>query len=180
VLGEEVVMTDELLIVRCQLGERDALAELVRAWHAPLWTYVRRMLGARVAEDVTQEVWVSVLRGLPRLREPERFTPWLFTIARRAIADQLRADYARPQSGPGPEPQTPDSSATVVDRAEVEAGLSGLPAIEREVLILFYLQDLSVETCAEICGVPVGTVKSRLSRARRLLRDAIEQERSPR
>src|SRR5262245_17529068 len=91
-------MSDELLVVRCQLGERGALAELVRAWHDPVWTYVRRMLGPADADDVTQEVWLAVVRGLPRLRQPDRFAPWLFTVARRAVTNRLRAEYARPES----------------------------------------------------------------------------------
>ncbi|MBB2746465.1 UNVERIFIED_ORG: DNA-directed RNA polymerase specialized sigma24 family protein [Microbispora rosea subsp. rosea] len=76
-------MTDELLVVRAQLGERAALAELLARWRMPVWTYVRRMLDGERADDVTQEIWLAVVRGLPRLREPGRFAPWLFTIARR-------------------------------------------------------------------------------------------------
>lgn len=160
-------MTDELLVVRCQLGERAALAELVRAWHVPVWTYVRRMLGSQRADDVTQEVWVSVLRGLPRLSDPARFAPWLFTIARRAVADRLREEYARPD--PPPPPVEEDAIEAAIDRAELVSALAALPVREREVLVLFYLEDFSLEDCAAICAVPSGTVKSRLNRARRLL-----------
>jgi len=166
-------MSDELLVVRCQLGERDAFADLVRAWHDPVRTYVRRMLGQRDADDVTQEVWLAVFRGLPRLRQPDRFTAWLFSIARRAVVNRLRDGYARPETAEAVETPQADAADAVIDRAELLTGLTGLPALEREVLILHYLQDLSVDTCAEICAVPVGTVKSRLSRARRLLRDEL-------
>jgi len=83
-------MDDELLVVRCQLGERAAFTELVARWHAPVWTFVRRMLDEQRAHDVTQEIWVAVLRGLPRLADPGRFAPWLFTIARRAVLNRLR------------------------------------------------------------------------------------------
>lgn len=171
-------MTDELLVVRCQLGEREAFAEVVRAWHNPVWTYVRRMLGSGDADDVAQEVWLAVFRGLPRPRQPVSFTPWLFTIARRAVADRLRAEYAGAEADVGVDtrPVEPDASDVVLDRAELVAGLAGVPVREREVLILFYLQDLSPETCAEICAVPVGTVKSRLSRGRRLLRVELLQK----
>ncbi|GAA3303158.1 sigma-70 family RNA polymerase sigma factor [Dactylosporangium vinaceum] len=169
-------MTDALLVVRAQLGERDALAALVRAWHDPVWSYVRRMLPAAAADDVAQEVWLAVLRGLPRLRDPERFTPWLFTVARRAVTNRLRVEYARPEVFVEVDLARPDGSAEVLDRAEVAAGLAALPAREREILILFYLHDLALETCAEICAVPVGTVKSRLNRARRLLREALLQK----
>ncbi|MEU7745924.1 sigma-70 family RNA polymerase sigma factor [Nonomuraea sp. NPDC049158] len=164
-------MADELLVVRCQLGEREALAELVRAWHAPLWTYVRRMLSAGAADDVTQEVWLAVLRGLPRLKEPGRFAPWLFTIARRTVMDRLRHEYGAAEAELTAEPVADDPAAALVDRAELVAGLAGLPVREREILVLFYLEDLSVEDCAQICAIPTGTVKSRLNRARRLLRE---------
>jgi RNA polymerase sigma factor (sigma-70 family) len=177
-------MTDELLVVRCQLGERDAFADLVRAWHGPVWTYVRRMLGPVDADDVAQEVWLAVVRGLPGLRQPDRFPSWLFQIARRAVMNRLRDEYARPeiagdQNGDR-ELAEPDASDAVVDRADLVAGLSAVPVREREILILFYLQDLSVEACAEICAIPVGTAKSRLSRGRRLLRDALAQKGYPR
>ncbi|GAA0274330.1 RNA polymerase sigma factor [Cryptosporangium japonicum] len=169
-------MTDELLVVRAQLGERNAFADLVRAWHDPLTSYVRRMLDAERADDVVQEVWLAVVRGLPRLRDPARFPPWLFSIARRAVTDRLREEYARPEaahparSEPGGEVRAGAVDDAVLDRAAVVAGVAALPVREREVVILFYLLDLSLETCAEICGIPVGTVKSRLSRGRRMLR----------
>ncbi|MEU8076842.1 sigma-70 family RNA polymerase sigma factor [Catellatospora citrea] len=169
-------MSDELLVVRCRLGERDALAELVRTWHPPVWGYVRRMIGPAEADDVTQEVWLAVVRGLPGLRQPERFTPWLFTIARRAVTNRLRAEYARPEVATDAEAVSPDPAEALVDRAELLAGLAALPAREREVLILFHLEDLPLETCAVICDVPVGTVKSRLSRARRLLREELNRK----
>jgi RNA polymerase sigma-70 factor (ECF subfamily) len=168
-------MTDELLVVRAQLGERAAIAELARQWHEPVWTYVRRMLDAERADDVTQEIWLSVVRGLPRLRAPARFAPWLFTIARRAVTDRLRAEYARAETSDEPEPVTGDPVEAVVDRAGLVAALSGLPLPEREILVLHYLEDLPVEECAQICGIPAGTVKSRLSRARRLLRDHLKE-----
>jgi len=173
-------MSDELLIVRCRLGERAAFAELVRAWHEPVWNYVRRMLGPDRAEDVTQEVWLAVFRGLPRLREPDRFAPWLFTIARRAVVDRLRAEYAQPEEPLADDTAAPDGTDLVVDRSALGDLLAGLPAREREVLILFYLDDLPLQVCAEICAVPVGTVKSRLNRARRLLRAAMTEKGYPR
>lgn len=175
-------MNDELLVVRCQLGEREAFTELVRAWHEPVRAYVRRMLGPGDADDVTQEVWLAVLRGLPKLREPARFTPWLFTVARRAVTNRLRDQYAEAgaaeavEAADPAEPDAGDIGAAVLDRAEVVAGLAAVPVRERELLILFYLQDLSLETCAEIFAIPVGTVKSRLARGRRIVRGELLQK----
>ncbi|MEV0620559.1 sigma-70 family RNA polymerase sigma factor [Nonomuraea sp. NPDC050404] len=170
-------MSDELLVVRAQLGERAALAELVERWRVPVWRYVRRMLDAERADDVAQEVWLAVIRGLPRLREPARFAPWLFTIARRSVTDRLRGEYAgEHETVEAGEVVTDDPVEAIVDRAELVSLLAGLPVLEREILVLFYLEDLSVEDCAQICRVPAGTVKSRLNRARRLLRTRMEEK----
>ncbi|MCO1577733.1 sigma-70 family RNA polymerase sigma factor [Crossiella sp. SN42] len=148
-------MTDDrstaLLVVRCQLGEPSALAELVRAWHPPLWTYLRRMSTPQTADDLAQEAWLAVLKGLPRLREPARFAPWFFTIARRTLLDRLRERYR-------PEPVLPEavspSAEVVLDVLAIRAGLAEVPLVEREVLALFHLADLSLRDCAAVLGVP--------------------------
>jgi RNA polymerase sigma factor (sigma-70 family) len=172
---------DALLVVRAQLGDRQALAELVGRWHAPVWRYVRRMLdGPGRADDVSQEVWAGALKALMRLNQPERFAPWLFTIARRAVLDHLRERYGQPvavavgcDDGDDTGTVGGDDMAAVLDRAQITEGLAGVPPCERDVLILFYLQDLSLEECASVLDIPAGTVKSRLFRARRLLRDCL-------
>ena len=81
---------DALLVVRAQLGDRRALAERVEHWHGPVWRFARRMLnGARSADDASQDAWARALKALPRLREPDGLAPWLLTIVRRAVIDQL-------------------------------------------------------------------------------------------
>jgi RNA polymerase sigma-70 factor (ECF subfamily) len=169
----EATGRDALLVVEAQLGDRRALADLVGHWHEPVWRYVRRMLnGPGVADDVSQEVWAAALRALPGLRQPERFAPWLFTIARRSVLDRLKHEY-RPEDLAEPDQAVDDHASAVLDRAQVDEGLAAVPAREREVLVLFYLQDLALEDCAQVLEIPVGTVKSRLSRARQMLRDRL-------
>nr|WP_198681779.1 sigma-70 family RNA polymerase sigma factor [Kribbella rubisoli] len=108
------------VVARAQLGDREAVAELVRGWHGPVWGSVRQMLGRDdVADDVSQEVWLGVVRGLSRLKEPDRFAAWLFTIARRGVVNQLRDKYAdQPQLTQYDEPDPADH---VVDRIDVPA-----------------------------------------------------------
>jgi RNA polymerase sigma factor (sigma-70 family) len=168
-------MDDELLVVRCQLGEREAFGELVRRWHPALERYVARMLG-RADDDVVQEVWLAVVRGLPRLRNPGRYAPWFYAIARRAVSNRLREAYASPGPEPTAWPETDDTTEPVADREVLAGALAGLPPREREILMLFYLEDLPLRDCADICAVPVGTVKSRLHRARRLLRQELARK----
>lgn len=174
----------ELLVVRCQLGEREAFTELVEVWHGPLWRYLRGMVeSAALADDLAQEAWVGVVRGLPRLRQPERFVPWLFTIGRRVVLDHLRQAYSARQLTAADESVEAAEAADdgdfpggVLDRMEIQSGLGKLPPKEREVLILFHLEDLPLAACATVLDVPPGTVKSRLSRARRMLRDILTEE----
>jgi RNA polymerase sigma-70 factor (ECF subfamily) len=169
------VSRDALLVVRAQLGDRQALAVLVEHWHGPVWRFARRMLNdARSADDASQDAWARALRALPRLREPDRFAAWLFTIVRRAVIGQLAESYL-PEHPIDDRFAVDDAVDAVLGRTEVAQGLARLPALEREVLILFHLHDMSLQECAQILQIPAGTVKSRLFRARRLLRDRLTE-----
>jgi len=168
---------DELVVVRCQLGEREAFRELVERWHAPLWTFLRRMTGdAGRSDDLAQDVWVRVVRGLPRLAKPDRFPAWIFTLARRAVVDELRQAYQRPGSEPeqvldGADRSTPaDEVGALLDRLELDRALATLTPRDREAVVLFHLADLPLADVAQVLAVPEGTVKSRLHRARAQLR----------
>ncbi len=172
-LADEL-LADELLAVRCQLGEPAAFDALVDRWHEPLWRYVRRLSdGEEAAADVVQDVWLRVLRGMPQLRDPARLRAWLFGIARRAVLDRVRRRYAEPEplSVDDVDLAAPDDRDDLAEElALMHEELARLPFTEREVLALFYLQELTLGQIAEIVGAPVGTVKSRLFRARRMLR----------
>ena len=169
---------DELLAIRCQLGEPAAFDDLIARWHGPLWAFVRRLAGdEEAAREILQDVWVRVLRGIPRLRDGSKLRAWLFGIARRTLMDRLREQYARVPAADVDVDELPrESPAGDVDDLEaLEDGLEQLPLVEREALTLFYLQELSLNEIAETLSVPVGTVKSRLFRGRRLLRQHLTE-----
>jgi RNA polymerase sigma factor (sigma-70 family) len=164
---------DELLAIRCQLGERDAFDALVARWHEPVWMYARRVAGsADAADDLVQDVWIRVLRGLPRLKDPARLRAWIFGIARRVLMDRFRQQYSSPLIADVDIANlgAPDAGDTLADDlADMLDRLADLPVVERDVLALFYLQELSMNEMADVLAVPVGTIKSRLHRARRML-----------
>lgn len=176
--AERRAIADELLLVRCQLGEPAAFDALVERWHAPLWRYLRRLArDDEDAADALQDAWLRILRALPALRDPARGRPWLFGIARRAMLDRVRRRYAAPEpdeplvdalAAPEPDPELVD------DVDALHAELATMPLVEREVLVLFYLRELSLAEVAEVLAVPVGTVKSRLFRARTMLRAQLQ------
>ena len=171
---------DELLVIRCQLGERSAFDELVERWYPPVWMYLRRVAGGdEAARDVAQDVWLRALRGIGRLRDGSKLRPWLFGIARRALMDRLRQQYATREDSDVDLEALPAGAFSDDSRDEMTAledELARLPVIEREVLTLFYLREMSLAEVAEVLDVPVGTVKSRLFRARQLLRRGMNPE----
>lgn len=171
---------DALLAVRCQLGERAAFDDLIHRWAQPLRGYVLRVTGDNdSADELVQDIWLRVLQGIGRLQEPAKFRAWLFGIAHRRVMDRLRERYAAPSS----EGADPDALAAdpidfdlAFDIRDLEHGLQRLPPLEREVLSLFYLDELPLAEVAQVLAVPAGTVKSRLFRARKLLRQQITGE----
>jgi len=172
---------DALLAVRCQLGERDAFDALIRRWAQPLRRHVARVAGdAHSADELVQDIWLRVLQGIGRLQDPGKFRPWLFGIAHRRLMDELRGRYAAHATESDESLQQVPAATADPDRdllaRELDRGLARLPATERDVLSLFYLEELPLAEIAQVLAVPVGTVKSRLFRARQLLREQLAGE----
>jgi RNA polymerase sigma factor (sigma-70 family) len=168
----------ELLVLRCRRGERAAWEELVARWERPLLYYLRRMARSE-GEAVAwlQDTWVRVFTSLGTLSDPARLAAWLYTLARRValrhlgdIADGRGAELdAEGEPDPGR-----DALREFEDAEAVHWGLARLAPAQREVLVLFFLEDLSLREIAEVLGIPVGTVKSRLHKARGELRSLLE------
>lgn len=172
---KSAISRDEFLVVRCQLGEHRAFEELVLSWSAPLLRHVQRVAGKDLADDVLQEVWIRAFRGISRLRDGAKLRSWLFGIAHHVVIDRLRDRYVEREALDGiaddPAEEAPELAEPLFELLDDE--LARLPVIEREALTLFYLEDLSLLQIAEIQAVPLGTVKSRLFRARAMLRQSM-------
>lgn len=158
-----------------------AWEELVGRWEGPLLYYIRRMVDDESeAWQVLQETWLDVVRNLPTLRLPEYFPKWLYRICRRKIITYYRrhrreSEFHEPAAGP-PAGGEPEPDLRLENAEAVHWGLGRLRPVYREVLTLFFLQDLSVDEIAEVLSVPAGTVKSRLYHARRQLRTLLEDD----
>ncbi len=168
---------DALLALRCQLGEPDAWEQLVRQWHPRLWRFTSGMLSdQQVAEDVLQTIWLRVVRSLIRLKEPEKLAAWMYRVARFAIADQLRLQYRQPPQEVLPDIEQIDDSSEMFDMQDfLQTGLSQLHPNEREAVVLHYLELRPIQEVAEICDVRPGTIKSRLHRARKQIRNTLNE-----
>lgn len=173
---------DELLVVRCQLGERAAFDALAARWYQPLWRYARNLTGNdAAADDATQDIWVGALRGIDGLRDGARLRSWLFGIGHRVLMSRLRKQYGRLECAdavPDDHP-APDEHETILHELALSVlmdELGRLPLLEQEVLTLFYLRELSLDDVSQVLGIPPGTVKSRLHRARKMLRQHLDRK----
>lgn len=173
----------ELLVLRCRQRRQDALDELIRTWEKPLLYYVRRLVDREEdAWQVLQETWLKVFQGLADLRKPDKLPVWLYRIARNTAVSHLRAqrmERALLESDDRVQGSNNNDTYLSFDDAErIHYGLSRISLVYREILTLFFLQDLSLEEIASVLEIPVGTVKSRLHHAKRALKTILEQEES--
>lgn len=173
---------DDLLVLRCQTGEAHAFEMLVERWQLHLLNFAFRLTGNwAAAQDVVQDSWLVVIRGLVGLRDVGRFKPWLFQIASHKCADywrrKRRATLLAEEFGKAmPVGQEPVATGQREDLATAFARLS---PDHRTVLALRYLEEFPVEEIAEILALPEGTVKSRLFHARQQLKQWMEKDNGP-
>ena len=180
-------LEDARLISSAQKGDLESFNQIVLLYQNLIFSLARRILGdADLAEDVTQNTFLAAYRNLPGFRNGS-FKSWLYRIAVNACYDELRWHKRHPQQSlefeddaeeiPLPQYDFPGSTMLLeneVERHELEqviqAALDQLDADQRTVVSLVDLQDFDYQEAAQILGVPLGTLKSRLARARQRLR----------
>lgn len=166
---------DELLVLHVQAGDRRALGELARRWQPRLLRTARRLTGdGEGARDLVQECWIGILRGLPRLRDPARFPAWAFGILHRRAASAIAGTVRRRERSAPLDTEatdTPDATtAGPFDGLALERAFGALSADQRLAATLFFVERLTLAEIALVSGVPLGTVKSRIFHARRILK----------
>ena len=155
---------------------------LVIAHHAALYRYAYRLCGcATEAEDLTQQTFLVAQQKLHQLREAERASAWLYAVLRSCFLKGIRKQ--RPASAQGgffEVEDVPDETPEVdeIDRELLAAALASLPEDFRLVVLMFYFEDLSYQEIAEQLEIPIGTVMSRLSRAKGHLRKRLANDQS--
>lgn len=175
---------DRRLVERAMAGDHDAFAELARVSIGRLYAVARLILRDQAqAEDATQEALVVAWRDRSALRDPQRFDAWMHRLLVRACYREARRARSRPVMDVdirAIEPAIADDSLSIADRDELERGFRRLDPEQRAVIVLHFYRGLPLVEVADILGAPVGTVKSRLHRATRTLRAALEADaRSP-
>ena len=178
-------MTDEdrlyerLLVLRSQTGDEGALTELILLYSPRLRYYLRKMLPRQdsQADDVLQETWCDAIRSLGSLRDAAAFPAWIYRIARDRAWRLLRRERPAATLVEADLPvaaEEPEFSAE--DAAAVHAALAELPAEQREVLVLRFIEGLTYEEIAAITAAPLGTVRSRLFYGKESLRQLLAKD----
>ena len=182
-----MAVADGDLVLTALAGRESGFEELVRRYQRPIAAYVYRMVGDYdAALDLTQEVFIKVYNSLSRYRCEFKFSTWIYKIAHNAAIDHLRRHSVREQLSKTSDERsdviverrglTPEQESERKERcSEIESVVQLLPETYRELIVLRHSHDLSYDEIAEVTGLPLGTVKNRLFRAREAMRDELIQ-----
>lgn len=164
---------EDLLVLEAQGGNMRAFELLYRLYNKPLLRFAYRLCGDEaLAHDALQETWITLSKTLSKLSDPRGFRVWAYKTVRWRIMDQVR------KRGVMHEPideqinyVAPEEHSEDVTSHQLRAHINRLPEDDRHTLTLFYLGELSLVEISAVLDIPVGTVKSRLNRARNALRE---------
>jgi RNA polymerase sigma-70 factor (ECF subfamily) len=167
----------EWIVLRCQSGEADAFEDLVAAMERPLLYYATSLTGNPDSGlDVLQEVWIKAFRSIGKLKDPGALRSWLYSITHGIAVDRIRRNSSRERAEAveledfqeADEPPFAEEDAAAIHEALSEIGLR-----HREVLVLHFLDDLSIAEIAKVVGCSEGTVKSRVHYAKRAMKEIL-------
>lgn len=157
-------------------GDRDAFERFVKSTQRDVWRFIAYLADAGSADDLTQETFLRALGSLPGFTGRASARTWLLSIARRVVVDQIRHDMSRPRAAFSADAgnvieldrflQKCRPAAGFEDIIEIRMLLEGIESDRRQALLLTQILGLSYAEAAKICGCPVGTIRSRVARAR--------------
>lgn len=164
------------LVARARQSDVPAFTELLREHDNLMRAYAYRLLAGdmALAEDALQDAYLKAFRNIGRFRRESAFATWLHRIVHNCCVDMLRQRRDTSREDPDVPPAADHADGTV-DRIDVAAALAALPVDHRAVLVLVDAHGFDYRDAAEVLSVPVGTVRSRLARARAALRMSLEE-----
>jgi RNA polymerase sigma-70 factor (ECF subfamily) len=168
-----------LLVIRCQAGDHAAFAELVGLYRSRLRYFLQKIVGeAPDAEDLLQDVWLEVFKGISKLSDPGAFRTWLYQVARHRAFHALKKRRQLPRQLEGVDPPSKEEGEVNFSAEEAEkvhAALGRLKPHQSEPLLLRFIEGMSYEEIAQVIGCPLGTVRSRIYYAKQTLRRILER-----
>jgi RNA polymerase sigma-70 factor (ECF subfamily) len=177
-MNEAAKLREQVLLLRCQIGDMDAFTELIEHYQRPLRYFISRLLDdSELTEDIFQDTWLTVIRRIHGLKELDAFPAWLYRIARNRVYQQLRIKRnvaALDESIPA-ENHAEDDVVSAEDAVKVHKCLKKLLPEYREVLMLRFLEQMSYQQISQVLNCKLGTVRSRLYYAKMALKKELEK-----
>ena len=173
-INDAGIVFDELLVMRVQSGDRQASERLYVRWNTRLLRAARRFTGSDdAAQDLAQECWLAIWKGLGRLRDPAKFRSYAFAILHRRGADHVRGLVREREVATDNDNLADNHPPAQSDSAAIAQAFAGLPPDQRLAAHLHFVEGLTLSEIAEVQSIPEGTAKSRLFHARRKLKSAL-------
>jgi len=171
----------ELLVLRCQREDKGALEELIHLFERQIFYYIKRLVENEAdAWNILQETWIKVIRSIKQIRDPKSLPTWLYSIARKTAMSHSRSKYSKEAlidcSTDITEIEDDTQNLSFDNAEQVHYGLSKISLPRREILTLFFPQDLTLKQIADVLSISIGTVKSRLHYAKHTLRKVLAKE----
>ena len=170
-----------LTVLRCQTGDEQAFRQLFDWFGGRTLAHLRGLVGDD-ADDLQQEVWLSVYQHVAGLSNPRAFRTWLFKTTRHRAVDFLRRRRRQLELTDETAIADIDVAETVeeppfggIDESHLDAAIRQLPPLQREVLLLRYQDEMSYTELALVVGCPIGTVRTRLHHAKRKLHELLKR-----
>lgn len=188
--AESTAQPERALISRCKSGDRVAFDELIRLYEKKVYNFAYRLCGDyHEANDIAAETFVRIYNSIANFRGDANFTTWLFRIVTNVYLDARKRQRARPYQSleeiieleettvhrqiEDPSP-TPEEQMAHMERTEIlQNAIQSLPDYQRMMIVMYHTESKSYEEIAAILDLPIGTVKSRLNRARLALREKL-------
>ncbi|MDH7943733.1 sigma-70 family RNA polymerase sigma factor [Pseudohongiella sp. SYSU M77423] len=166
---------EELLVLEAQDGDNRAFQQLFQRYQNALLRYGYKVSGDRqIAQDAAQEAWFRLARNIRQLDDPKAFKSWMYQLVHWSCIDLLKKtrDSDQQLDVSDVEPEFSDDNSE--QQESLNAAINRLPSLEKQMIHLFYLEEMSVRQVAQVLRISEGTVKSRLNRARRLLKERFD------
>jgi RNA polymerase sigma-70 factor (ECF subfamily) len=181
-LKAKASVREYVLVLRCQAGDEKAFADLLNRFGPRTLRYLKGLLEPEAAQDAHQEVWLTVYRRISDLSNPGGFRTWLFRITRHRAIDFLRREQRESELLEVVAREAPEFSrgmaeptVSTLDDPALKTAMARLSPAQRDVLQLRFWETMSYQEIALILGCPLGTVRSRIHHAKRVLRHALAE-----
>ena len=184
-MNEKPDLTDEQLAVLVQKGDKEKFGILMERYEAKLFRYARKFLsGHSHVEDIVQDVFIKTYQNIQSFDSTQKFSPWIYRIAHNTFVNQLKLfsksrlsffDFDTFIPHPIYEDPTPNEKEQAEIKKMVDKGIEKLSPAYREIIILYYLEELSYKEIADVLRIPIGTVGVRIRRAKEALKKTYER-----